>query len=131
MTASVTVSRYAQSIVGPRSSNTPPGTWNSLGQDLSEKKLLDALDRLAANHIHVSNLIIDDNWQSIEQRGEGLANRRWIEFEAEPKHFPNGLKGAVDHIREKHPHINRVAVWHALFGKDTRGLPEHRGLTYG
>lgn len=86
---------------------------------MSDQKLFDALDKLAANHINICNLIIDDNWQSVEEHGEGQANRRWLEFDAEPKHFPRGLKGTVDHIREKHPYINHVAVWHALFGKDT------------
>ena len=97
--------------------NTLTGTWSALGQDLSDQKLLDSLDELAASQITVSNLIIDDNWQSIENHGEGQANRRWLEFEAEPKHFPRGLRGTVSHIREKHPHIKHVAVWHALFGK--------------
>ena len=101
------------------SSNTPAGTWSALGQDLSDQKLFDALDELAASHITVSSLIIDDNWQSVENHGEGQADRRWLEFEAEPKHFPRGLSGTVSRIREKHPHIKHVAVWHALFGKNS------------
>ncbi|SPO02254.1 related to seed imbibition protein Sip1 [Cephalotrichum gorgonifer] len=91
-------------------------TWNSLGQDLSDQKLFHALEGLAALNINISNLIIDDNWQSIERHGDGQADWRWLGFEAEPKHFPMGLKGTVGHIREKYPHIKHVAVWHALFG---------------
>lgn len=97
-------------------SNPPPGTWNSLGQDLSDQKLFGALDRLAARNIHISNLIIDDNWQSVEHAGKGMADRRWLEFDADARNFPLGLKGTVDHIRETYPHIKHVAVWHALFG---------------
>ncbi|KAH0561963.1 hypothetical protein GP486_003326 [Trichoglossum hirsutum] len=40
-------------------------TWNSLGQDLSEEKILHALEDLDKNNIRISNLIIDDNWQSL------------------------------------------------------------------
>ena len=40
-------------------------TWNGIGQHLSEQKLFDALESLAKNEINISNLIIDDNWQSL------------------------------------------------------------------
>lgn len=75
------------------------------------------MDKLAENNIKVTSLIIDDNWQSIDYRGNGQFQYGWVEFEAEPKAFPNGLKGTVSHIREKHPQIQHIAVWHALLGK--------------
>lgn len=115
-TASVTVSPYNHVLSTDSSPNALAGTWNSLGQDLSDQKLFDALGKLAARNIHVSNLIIDDNWQSVEHAGEGMADRQWLEFEAERRNFPLGLKGTVGRIREKYPHIQHVAVWHALFG---------------
>jgi hypothetical protein len=40
-------------------------TWNGIGQHLTEQKLFDALESLAKNEINISNLIIDDNWQSL------------------------------------------------------------------
>lgn len=40
-------------------------TWNGLGQNLTEEKLFNALESLSKNGINVSNLIIDDNWQSL------------------------------------------------------------------
>lgn len=40
-------------------------TWNSLGQDLTEEKIFNALDTLAKNGINISNMIIDDGWQSV------------------------------------------------------------------
>jgi hypothetical protein len=40
-------------------------TWNGIGQDLTEDKIFNALDELAKNEINISNLIIDDNWQSL------------------------------------------------------------------
>ncbi|KAJ5764526.1 Aldolase-type TIM barrel [Penicillium manginii] len=91
-------------------------TWNSLGQDLTEKKLLQSLDSLKSHGISISNLIIDDNWQSLDNEGESQFRRRWQRFEANEKAFPRGLKRTVDEIRQKHPNIQHVAVWHALFG---------------
>lgn len=91
-------------------------TWNALGQRLTDQKIFDAVDKLAEHNIKVSSLIIDDNWQSIDYRGPSQFQYGWKEFEAEPVAFPNGLKATISHIREKHPHIQHIAVWHALLG---------------
>lgn len=74
-----------------------------------------AVDALADNNINISNLIIDDNWQDIDYRGDQW-QQGWNDFEAEPRAFPNGLKGLVSEIRSKHKNIEHVAVWHALLG---------------
>ncbi|KAK4097948.1 glycoside hydrolase family 36 protein [Parathielavia hyrcaniae] len=91
-------------------------TWNSLGQELSEQKVLEALDTLAENKISISSLIIDDNWQDIDYRGDGQWQHGWNDFEAEPKAFPRGLKALISDIRSKHKNIQHIAVWHALLG---------------
>ncbi|KAJ5895194.1 hypothetical protein N7495_006885 [Penicillium taxi] len=91
-------------------------TWNGLGQDLTEEKIIGALDALKAKGINIVNLIIDDNWQSLDNEGESQFKRRWTQFEANPKAFPNGLKSTVSSIRRAHPNIQHVAVWHALLG---------------
>ncbi|KAE8355622.1 hypothetical protein BDV28DRAFT_128553 [Aspergillus coremiiformis] len=91
-------------------------TWNGLGQDLTEEKILDALDILKAHEITISNLIIDDNWQALDNEGDSQFKRRWKQFEANPDAFPQGLKKAVEAIRRKHPNIQHIAVWHALLG---------------
>ncbi|CEJ55486.1 hypothetical protein PMG11_01739 [Penicillium brasilianum] len=91
-------------------------TWNGLGQDLNEEKIIHALDTLKAHGIHVVNLIIDDNWQSLDNEGESQFKRRWKQFEANPKAFPRGLKQTVENIRRSHPNIGHIAVWHALLG---------------
>ncbi|KAF1913813.1 raffinose synthase protein-like protein Sip1 [Ampelomyces quisqualis] len=90
-------------------------TWNGLGQDLTEEKIFNALDSLAKNNINISNLIIDDNWQSLTN-GETQFDNGWLEFEANKAGFPRGLKAAVDDIRSKNKHIKHVAVWHAIHG---------------
>jgi hypothetical protein len=91
-------------------------TWNGLGQDLTEDKILHALDSLKANGINIVNLIIDDGWQTNDNEGQSQFKRGWKHFEAHSEGFPKGLKHTVDSIRAKHPRIEHVAVWHALLG---------------
>ncbi|KXL47911.1 MAG: glycoside hydrolase family 36 protein [Acidomyces sp. 'richmondensis'] len=90
-------------------------TWNGIGQDLTADKIYNALDSLASSGISVTNLIIDDNWQSLSA-GETQFKRAWREFEADPVGFPEGLKETTRKIRAKHPSIHHIAVWHALLG---------------
>jgi hypothetical protein len=91
-------------------------TWNGLGQDLTEQKILHALDDLKSNGINIANLVIDDGWQTNDNEGESQLKQGWKQFEAHPKGFPRGLKKTVESIRGAHPHIEHVAVWHALLG---------------
>ncbi|RFU75321.1 glycoside hydrolase family 36 [Trichoderma arundinaceum] len=91
-------------------------TWNALGQRLTEQKILDAIDKLEQHNINITSLIIDDNWQSIDYQGPSQFQYGWVEFEAEPEAFPNGLKAAITKIRERSPNIQHIAVWHALLG---------------
>ncbi|KAL2004903.1 hypothetical protein VTN00DRAFT_3176 [Thermoascus crustaceus] len=91
-------------------------TWNALGQNLTEQKILNALDTLKSNGINIVNLIIDDNWQTLDNAGESQFKRGWRHFEANPEGFPEGLKHTVDAIRQRHPDIEHIAVWHALMG---------------
>lgn len=71
---------------------------------------------MAQHNVKISSLIIDDNWQSIDYHGHDQFQHGWKEFEADAKAFPKGLKATVSHIRQKHPHIQHIAVWHALLG---------------
>ncbi|EEA25027.1 hypothetical protein TMatcc_008129 [Talaromyces marneffei ATCC 18224] len=91
-------------------------TWNALGQNLTEDKILDALDVLKSHGIKVVNLIIDDNWQSLDNEGEEQWNRALKSFEANKTGFPSGLRHTTSVIRQRHPSIEHIAVWHALMG---------------
>ncbi len=91
-------------------------TWNGLGQNLNAPKIFDALDILKANNIKITNLIIDDNWQSLDYDGESQFKRGMTEFDANEEGFPHGLKDAVTQIRDNHPDIQHIAVWHAIVG---------------
>lgn len=83
---------------------------------MTEEKIVDAIDKLKEHNIGITSLIIDDNWQSIDYKGESQFQYGWVDFEAEPEAFPNGLKAAIQKIRQKNPNILHVAVWHALLG---------------
>lgn len=99
-------------------------TWNGIGQHLTEDKILEALDSLRKSGVQITNLIIDDNWQSIDDVDDDVKTgtwrdqfrRGWKEFEANKEGFPNGLRATVTRIRREHDNIQHVAVWHALFG---------------
>ncbi|OTA80869.1 glycoside hydrolase family 36 protein [Hypoxylon sp. CO27-5] len=91
-------------------------TWNALGQQLTDEKIINAVEALAKDNVNISSLIIDDNWQDIDYEGQNQYQHGWKRFEAEPKAFPRGLKDTVSRIRSKHPSIQHVAVWHALLG---------------
>ncbi|CUS06651.1 unnamed protein product, partial [Tuber aestivum] len=84
-------------------------TWNGLGRELSEERILSALQDLADNAIYVTSLIIDDNWQSLRD------GSRWDRFEAN-SNFPRGLGHTTSEIRRRFKSVRHIAVWHSLFG---------------
>ena len=90
-------------------------TWNALGQNLTADKILNALDDLKKEGISITNLIIDDNWQSLSP-GSSQFQRGWQEFGANPSGFPDGLKGVTSEIRKRNPKLQHIAVWHAILG---------------
>jgi hypothetical protein len=91
-------------------------TWNGIGQNLTEEKIFTALDSLKKNEIHITNLIIDDNWQSLDTEGGDQFKNAMMEFEANKGGFPRGLQKAVADIRSMNENIKHVAVWHAILG---------------
>lgn len=74
------------------------------------------MQKLAEHEVKITSLIIDGNWQSIDYKGNGQFQYAWLELEADRKAFPNGLKAMVSRIRQQHPGIQHIAVWHALLG---------------
>ena len=91
-------------------------TWNGIGLDLSEEKVLLALSSLEDSGIHISNLIIDDGWQSVDNPGKSNMLQGWKSFEADNGKFPSGLRGFVDKLKTQSSSLRHVAVWHALLG---------------
>jgi hypothetical protein len=92
-------------------------TWNGIGRELNEKKILDTLTGLANHGIRVTNLIIDDNWQSLDTGSSSDPfEYQWTNFEANKENFPQGLSHLTKRIRETQPHLRHIAVWHGIFG---------------
>lgn len=61
-------------------------TWNGLGRELNEEKIQTALTALSEKGLTVPNLIIDDNWQSLDNTETGDPfTYRWTDFEANKK----------------------------------------------
>ncbi|KAI9708941.1 MAG: hypothetical protein M1820_003635 [Bogoriella megaspora] len=93
-------------------------TWNGLGINLTEASVLNAVDSLRNDGIQITNLIIDDNWQDLDNPGGAQYDRHWLSFEANKSGFPNGLRGLTDKIRNnwKNKNLQHIAVWHAIVG---------------
>ena len=93
-------------------------TWNGLGIKLNEESILKAITSLRENGIPITNLIIDDNWQSLDHPEGQQYDRRWLDFEANREGFPNGLRGLTDKIRNdwKNENLLHIAVWHSIVG---------------
>lgn len=91
-------------------------TWNSLGQQLTEEKIYAALDSLRKADVQVTNLIIDDLWQSVDHAGSEQYVRAMTRFEANREGFPSGLWHTVHEIRKQNLSIQHIAVWHAILG---------------
>lgn len=81
---------------------------------MTAQRIIDAMDDLSKNGIHVTNLIIDDNWQSLSE-GKTQFQRGHSRFEANSDGFPEGLKALTTELRGKF-NINHIAVWHAILG---------------
>lgn len=103
------------SLVHKCASLTRAGTWNSLGQQPSDEKLINTAQALADHNINITNFIIDDGWQTVSS-DPAQDRRGWSDFEADPVKFPRGLKDTITRLRSTLPSIQHVAVWHALWG---------------
>ncbi|MDQ8182552.1 Sip1-related alpha-galactosidase [Pelagicoccus sp. SDUM812005] len=83
-------------------------TWDAFYQDVSEKGILEGLEKLKSGGIAPGFLIIDDGWQKTERF-------RMVDFATDEGKFPQGL-GAVIEAAKRDYGIERVGVWHALQG---------------
>ena len=54
-------------------------TWNALGQELDQGKIHNALQVLKEHGVTITNVLIDDNWQSLDHAGANQFERGWTE----------------------------------------------------
>lgn len=95
-------------------------TWNALGQNLTQEKLLAALTSLANNNVNISALLIDDNWQTIgpipDHDYSDSFFRGFASIPSNTSVAPEGLPTLIKKIKSSHPNVTDVGVWHALMG---------------
>jgi hypothetical protein len=94
-------------------------TWNGLGAELTEDKILNGLEKLTEAGVVFNTLLIDDNWQTLGNTKLDPSEsgwRGWKAFQANKEGFPNGLSGLIKKVKERYPHIQYVGVWHAILG---------------
>lgn len=95
-------------------------TWNALGQNLTQEKLLTALTSLSDNNVNISALLIDDNWQTIgpipDHDYSDSFFRGFASIPCNTSVGPEGLPALIEKIKSSHPNVTDVGVWHALMG---------------
>lgn len=77
-------------------------TWNALGLDVNLALIDQALVSLSDL---VGYLIIDDGWQN--QQDGALTS-----FSADRVRFPLGLAGSLRYLKQQHPFLHSIGVWH-------------------
>lgn len=119
------ISRLSHSLVSSPNDEFCDGltfcTWNALGQKLTTQAVEAAVQQISNHDIHISSLLIDDNWQTL---GPTLTDPNMndpffcgmADFPANSSGFPSGLSGLIRNLRRDHPELKYVGVWHALFG---------------
>ncbi|KAK7416190.1 hypothetical protein QQX98_005387 [Neonectria punicea] len=93
-------------------------TWNALGPDLTQEKILDALRVLRKHGVKISTLLIDDNWQTVGSTELGDSHHDFLgfaDFKANDG-FPDGIGGLTAKVKAENPLITEIGVWHGLLG---------------
>lgn len=80
-------------------------TWNAFGKGVTEENLYEAMESLKAHDIPVAYMIIDDGWSEV-------SNNQLLSMDVNRDKFSRTLKGTVDNLKSKYPHLKRVGVWH-------------------
>ncbi len=99
-------------------------SWDAMEIRVNEKDLCRKAEEFREKHIPVRWAILDDMWADVpdfydapyENRPEMFAlmhASRLHSFEADPRRFPGGLKGAIDKLKEYGLH---VGMWHPTTG---------------
>ena len=115
-------------------------SWDAFHIEVSEDKLLSKCEEFKEKNIPVKWAILDDMWGDVRDFYDGYYSRisemhrlmhssRLYSFEADPKRFPNGLKGCIDRMKA---YDLKVGMWHPTtgywMGVDPRGpiFRDHR-----
>ena len=83
-------------------------SWNAFYTDVNEQGIREKAAELAAKHVPVKWMIIDDGWLSLQ-------NRLLYAYEPDKEKFPEGFGRMTAELRET-AGIKWFGVWHALMG---------------
>lgn len=99
-------------------------SWDAMEIRVNEEDLLKKCDEFKEKNIPVKWAIIDDMWGEVHdfygmkydnrpQMFDLMHSSKLYSFEADPKRFPNGLKGCIEKIND---YGIRVGMWHPTTG---------------
>ncbi|MDO5977348.1 Sip1-related alpha-galactosidase [Flavivirga spongiicola] len=84
-------------------------SWNALGEDVTEKKLMDAVATFSENKFPLPFMLIDDGWLSINDE------KQLTSFNFDTTKFPNGFKASAEKLKTTHG-VKNIGVWHTMNG---------------
>lgn len=85
-------------------------TWDSLGQDVNERQIIEKMQEFHDLGVHISWVLIDDGWSDVDRSQQKLRS-----FDADPERFPQGLGHTVDVLKQRFG-VQHVGVWQAFQG---------------
>ena len=91
-------------------------SWDAFPYCVSHQGLLDKCEEFKSKNIPIRWGIIDDMWSTIdgENNSAVMHDRKLVDFKADPKQFPNGLKAAISEVKEKYG--IKIGAWHPMTG---------------
>ena len=105
-------------------------SWNALGEDVTEQKLMDAVSTFKDNNFPIPFMLIDDGWLSINNE------QQLVDFNFDKEKFPNGFKESISRLKSNYG-IKDIGVWHTMNGywsgiskTDFKSLPDSLLLPY-
>ncbi len=85
-------------------------TWDSLGQKVNEKAILEKMDEFREKNLPIAWVLIDDGWSLANQERLTLAG-----LDADPEKFPKGIGETVRVLKQEYQ-VEQVGVWQAVKG---------------
>lgn len=90
-------------------------SWDAFHMDVTAQNLLDKAQEFSDKEIPVRWMIIDDMWGDVNCIDRKTMHTRELNsWEADPKRFPQGLKGAVSDLKERYD--LKIGIWHPISG---------------
>ena len=91
-------------------------SWDAFPCCVSHQGLLEKFEEFKTKNIPIRWGIIDDMWEAVdgENNCATMHDRKLVDFKAEPKQFPQGLKAAISEVKEKYG--VKLGAWHPMTG---------------